>query len=56
MMGHLLVLPNFVVIGSIPLQDRTQVDVAHDEVIEALAPDRNDQPFSESILPERCRE
>src|SRR5262249_3772859 len=42
------------VIASIGSQDPAQMGFApDDEMIEALAPDRSDQPFSEAILP-RC--
>jgi len=45
---------DFIVIVSIILQSLTQVTFAQDdEVIEALAPDRSDQPFSKAVLPRR---
>src|SRR5262249_58061261 len=44
----------FVVIASIGSQDSAQMGFApDDEMIETLAPDRSDQPFSEAILPRR---
>jgi len=43
---------DLVVIAGIGLQDPTQVSLAHDdEMIEALAPDRSDQPFGKAVLP-----
>src|SRR5262249_5240156 len=45
-----------VVIASIGSQDPAQMGFApDDEMIETLAPDRSDQPFSEAILPRRGR-
>src|SRR5262249_39926503 len=45
-----------VVIGNIGSQDPAQMGFASDdEMIETLAPDRSDQPFSEAILPRRSR-
>src|SRR5262249_22689356 len=45
-----------VVIVSIGSQDPAQMGFApDDEMIETLAPDRSDQPFSEAILPRRSR-
>src|SRR5262249_56007651 len=45
-----------VVITSIGSQDSAQMGFApDDEMIETLAPDRSDQPFSEAILPRRSR-
>src|SRR5262249_711857 len=45
-----------VVIASIGSQDPAQMGFApDDEMIETLAPDRSDQPFSEAILPRRRR-
>src|SRR5262249_2361968 len=45
-----------VVITSIGSQDSAQMGFApEDEMIETLAPDRSDQPFSEAILPRRGR-
>jgi hypothetical protein len=44
--------PDYIVIVGVTLQDPTQVDLdKNDAVIDALAPDRSDQPFSEAILP-----
>jgi hypothetical protein len=46
------VRPDLVVIVGVPLQDLPQVSLAKDdEVIEALAPDRSDQPLDIAILP-----
>jgi hypothetical protein len=43
---------DLVVIGSVVLQDTTQLRfVEHDQVIEALAPDRSDEAFDIAILP-----
>jgi hypothetical protein len=43
--------PDLVVIAGITLQNLTQLDLAKgDDVIEALVPDRYDQPFSETII------
>ena len=43
---------DLVVIGSVVLQDTTQLRlVEHDQVIEALAPDRSDEAFDTAILP-----
>src|ERR1700722_7382366 len=45
-----------VVIVSVRFQDSTQMRLATDDcVIETLAPDRSDQPFSKAILPGRGR-
>src|SRR5262249_26554982 len=45
-----------VVIASIGSQDPAQMCFApDDEMVDAFAPDRSDQPFSEAILPRRSR-
>src|SRR5208282_3285664 len=47
--------PDLVVIGSIVLQNPTQLRfVEHDQVIEAFAPNRSDEPFDVAILPWRA--
>jgi hypothetical protein len=44
--------PDLIVTVGVTLQDLTKVCLTKDdEVIEALTPDRSDQPFSEAILP-----
>src|ERR1700687_3570260 len=46
---------NFVVIASIGSQDSAQMRLAQDNhMIDALAPDRSDQPFGKAILPRRA--
>jgi hypothetical protein len=43
---------DLVVIGSVVLQNAPQLSlVEHDQVIEALAPDRSDEAFDVAILP-----
>src|ERR1700680_2750491 len=43
-----------VVIASIGSQDSAQMRLAQDnDVVQALAPDRSDQPFGKAILPRR---
>src|ERR1700722_1438559 len=45
---------NLVVIASIGFQDPTQMRLAQDNhMIDALTPDRSDQPFGKAILPRR---
>jgi hypothetical protein len=47
---------NAVVIGRIVFQNSAQMcPTQHDDVIQTLAPDRSDQPFSKAILPGRTR-
>jgi hypothetical protein len=48
--------PDLVVIVGVTSQDAAQVSLAqNDEVIDALAPDRSDEPFCKAILPRRRR-
>src|ERR1035437_5243299 len=47
--------PDFVVIGSVSLQDIAQVRFAeHDEVVELFAANRTDQPLNVPVLPRRA--
>ena len=46
--------PQRIVVGSILRQNPTQVRFTqNDYMVDALAPDRSDQPFSEGVLPRR---
>src|ERR1700730_1620391 len=46
--------PQLIVVGSILRQNPTQVRFTqNDYMVDALAPDRSDQPFSEAALPRR---
>jgi hypothetical protein len=46
------VRPDVVVVIGVTLQNLPQMSLAQDdEVIEALAPDRSDQPFRKAVLP-----
>jgi len=48
--------PDLVVIGSVILQHATQLGfVEHDQVIEAFATDRSDEPLNVAVLPRRAR-
>src|SRR5260221_4994064 len=47
--------PQLVIVGGILRQNPTQVRFAQDDhMVEALAPDRSDQPFGEAVLPRRA--
>jgi hypothetical protein len=47
--------PQLVIVGGILRQNPTQVRFAQDNhVVDALAPDRSDQPFGEAVLPRRA--
>src|SRR5438876_3711481 len=46
--------PQLIVVGSILRQNSTQVRFTkNDYMVDVLAPDRSDQPFSEGVLPRR---
>jgi hypothetical protein len=46
--------PQLIVVGSILRQNSTQLRFTkNDYTVDALAPDRSDQPFSEGVLPMR---
>ena len=46
--------PQLIVVGSILRQNSTQLRFTkNDYTVDALAPDRSDQPFSEGVLPRR---
>jgi hypothetical protein len=46
--------PQLIVVGSILRQNSTQLRFTkNDYMVDALAPDRSDQPFSEGVLPRR---
>src|SRR5260221_12495489 len=49
------VRPHFIVIGSVFRKDSPKVlDVEHEQMIRALAPDRTDQAFNIAVLPGRA--
>jgi hypothetical protein len=44
--------PDLIVIGSVTPQNATQLRfVEHDQVIEAFAPNRSDEPLDVAVLP-----
>jgi hypothetical protein len=46
--------PQLIVVGSILRQNSTQLRFTkNDYMVDTLAPDRSDQPFSEGVLPRR---
>jgi len=48
--------PDLIVIGSVISHKVTQLRlVEHDDVIEAFALDRSDEPLNEAVLPKRAR-